>query len=63
MTRAEIDRIYPTVHVKDQFLGNVFEGTFLDSDKISHRIYIVSTPGSQLPVRSGVFCLLIEVVY
>ena len=31
MTRAEIDRLFPTVHVKDQVLGNIFGGTFSDS--------------------------------
>ena len=31
MTRVEIDWLYPTMHVKDQILGNVFRGTFPDS--------------------------------
>ena len=33
MTRAEIDWLYPTVHVKDQVLGNVIGGTFSDSQQ------------------------------
>ena len=33
------------------------------SDKISHRIHIVRISCSQLPARSGIFCLLVEVVY
>ena len=31
MTRAEIDWLYPTVHMKNQVLGNVLGGTFSDS--------------------------------
>ena len=31
MIRAEIDWLYPTVHVKDQVLKNVFDGIFSES--------------------------------
>ena len=31
MTKAEIDWLYPTMHVKDQILENVFGGTFSNS--------------------------------
>ena len=31
MTKSEIDWLYPTVHVKEQFLGNIFGRTFSDS--------------------------------
>ena len=65
MTRAEIDWFYPTVHVKNQVLRNLFtEGLFQTlSHRISCCIHIVKTPCSQLPSRSGIFCLLVEVVY
>ena len=64
MTRDEIDRPYPTVHVKDQVLGNVLGRTFLDSlFRISHHIHIVRTSCSQLLAISGIFCLLVEFFY
>ena len=47
--------------MKDQVLGNDFEGTF--SDRISRRINIVRTSCSQLHARSGIFSDLVEVVY
>ena len=31
MARAEIDWLYPTVHVREQVLRNIFGGTFSDS--------------------------------
>ena len=66
MTRAEIDCLYPTVHMKDQGLWNVFSvvvGLFWTPfNWISHRIQIV-TSCSQLPARCGIFCHLVEVVY
>ena len=33
------------------------------SNGISHRIHIVKISCSQLPARSGIFCLLVEVCY
>ena len=40
------------------------EGVFwTPSDRISHHIHIVRTSFSWLPARSGIFCLLVEVVY
>ena len=57
-------RFFTTKHVNDQVLGNVFEGLFrTPSDKISYRVPIVGTSCSQLPDRSGILCLLVEVVY
>ena len=63
MTRAEIDGLYPRMHVKDQVLGNIFGGTFQTSDRISHCIHIVRASCCQLPTRSGIVCLLIKIVY
>ena len=56
---------FATMHVKEKALGNVFDGTFSDSssDRISQRIHIVISSCSQLPSRSGIFCLLLKVVY
>ena len=31
MTRVDIDWLYPTVHAKDQVLGNILAGTFSNS--------------------------------
>ena len=64
MTRAEIDWLYPTVHEKDKFL-RTSSGRLLraSSDKIFHCTHIVRTFSNQLLVRSGVVCLLVEVVY
>ena len=64
MTSADIDWLYPSVHVKDQV--KVFGGGELfwtPHDRISHCIHIVRTTCSQLPARSGVFCLLVDIVY
>ena len=61
MTKAEIDWLDSTVHMKDQVLGNVFGWTF--SNRIFHCIHIVWTSCSQLPAWSEIFCLLVEVVY
>ena len=64
MTRAEIDWLYPIVNVKDQVLGTSSEGLFwTPSDRISHCIHIVRTSCSQLPDRSRIFWLLVEVFY
>ena len=49
---------------KTKFLETSSEGLFrTPSDRISHRIHIVRTSCSQLATRSGIFCLLVEVVY
>ena len=42
---------------------NSWEGLRSLSNRISHRIHIVRTPCSQLPAKSGIFCLLLEIVY
>ena len=65
MKSAEIDWLYPTVHMKDQVLGNVLgAGLFrTPSDRISYRIHIVRTSCSQLSARYGMFCFLVEAVY
>ena len=63
MTRAEIDWVYSTVHVKDQVLWNVFGGTFSVSFRQNLTPHIHWTFCSQLPARSGIFCLFIGVVY
>ena len=63
-TAEDLSRFFKTMHVKDQVLGNVFGGTFSDFfDRISHGIHIVRTTCSQLLARSGIFCLLTQVVY
>ena len=41
MTSAEIDWLYPSEHVKDQVLGNVFGRTFSDSFR---REYLTASP-------------------
>ena len=54
------------MHVEDQVFVNVFGWTFSDSFReewISHRIHIVTISCSQLPARSGIFCLLVEIAY
>ena len=57
-------RFFATMHVKNQVLGNVFGGNFLNpSDRISHCIHIVRMSCSQLPAWSRIFCFLVEVVY
>ena len=49
---------------KTKFLGTSSEGLFrTPSERISHCIHLVRTPCSQLPARSGIFCLFVEVVY
>ena len=49
---------------KTKFLGMSLEGLFrTPSHRISHHIHIVRTSYSQLLARSGIFCLLVEVVY
>ena len=49
---------------KTKFLGKSSEGLFrTPSNRISHRIHIVSASCSQLPVRSGIFFIHEEVVY
>ena len=48
---------------KTKFLGTSSEGLFRTPDRISHCIHIFKTSCSQLPARSGIFCLLFEVVY
>ena len=57
-------RLYPTVHVKDQVLGNIFRGTFSDS----FRQNLPTHPHSQGILQSTScqvwnFCLLFEFVY
>ena len=40
------------------------EGLFrTPPERISHCIHIVKTSCSQLPARSGIFCLLVEILY
>ena len=49
---------------KTKLLGTSSEGLFqTPSNRISHRIHIVRTSCSQLPVRSWIFCLLVKVIY
>ena len=49
---------------KTRFLGTFSERLFrTSSGRISHRIHSIGTSCSQLPARSGIFYLLIEVVY
>ena len=49
---------------KTKFWRMSSEGLFrAASGRISHGIHIVGTSWSQLPVRSGIFHLLVEVVY
>ena len=60
MTRAEIDWLHPTVHVKDQVFRRDFF-RLLPTECLC--IHIVRTSCCRLPVRSGIFCLLVEVVH
>ena len=62
--RAEIDWLYPTVHMKDQVIGNVFRGTFLDSfqQNLSPHPHCQNFC-SHFPTWSRIFCFLVEVVY
>ena len=49
---------------KTRFFGMSSEGLFQTlSKRISYCIHIVKTSWCQLPVKSGIFCLLVEVVY
>ena len=49
---------------KTKFLGTSSEELFRTlSDRISHCIHTVRTFCSQLSARSGIFCLLIKIVY
>ena len=49
---------------KTKFFGTSSEGLFqTPSDRISHCVHIDRTPYCQLPTRSGIFCLLVEVIY
>ena len=49
---------------KTSFLGTSSERLFQShSDRNSHDVHIVRTSCSQLPVRTGIFCLFVEVVY
>ena len=48
---------------KTKSFGISLEGLFRTPDRISHRIHIVRTSCSQLPARSGIFCILVEVIY
>ena len=59
MTRAEIDCTRKTKLLRT-FSWRLFR---TPSDRISHRIQIVRRSCSQLPARSGIFCLLVEFVY
>ena len=55
---------FATMQMKDHFLGNVFWETF--SDSFRHNlsgIHVFRASCSQLPARSGIFSLLVEVVY
>ena len=57
-------RFFATMHVKDQFLKTSLERLLrTPSDRISHRIHIISTSCCQLSAKSGIFCFLLEVVY
>ena len=57
-------RFFAAMDMKDQVLGNIFGGIFSDSShRIFHRIHIVRKSCSQLPARSGIFCLFVEAVY
>ena len=64
MTRVEIDWLILQCMWKTKFLVKSFEGFFRTSfSRILHCIHIVRTSWNQLPVRFGIFCRLIEVVY
>ena len=55
---------FAMLHVNIKFLVTSLEGLFwTPSDRISHCIYILMTSCSQLPAGSGIFCLLVRVVY
>ena len=54
-------RLFPTKHVKDQVLRNVFGGIL--PDRIFYRVHIVKTSCCQFPARSWIFCLQIKVTY
>ena len=64
MTKTKIDRLYSTVHVKDQVLGNVFGDVFFRLLSIKYlTTSTVRTSCRQFPARSGIFCLLVDVAY
>ena len=61
MTRAKTDWLYPTVHIKDQVLRNVFGGIILDS--FGTESLTESTLSGYLAARSGIFFIFVEFVY
>ena len=54
----------PRCTFRSKYLGTSSEGLFpTPSNRISHHIHIIKITYSQLSARSGVFCILVEVVY
>ena len=58
-------RVFATIHVKDKSFRRTSSKrlSWTPSDRISHCIQTLRTSYSQLLARSGIFCLLVEVVY